>query len=209
MAHSMGSRLLVRAIPILRNRHYITEFAMICPDVDSGLVKHYARRYFNPNGTAKVRLYMSRRDKALALSQIVHGGYTRLGECADSLSGMLNQVMGSKTESEDSAKKEAAADDAAFKETMKMAKHRLQTIDFTEIDRGFIGHNVPAKLICNMSFTEAPGNDLNLVQEESGQRSKLSNTFSKITHLKDSAPHITESCLRVVKTGQQTSKPKR
>ncbi|MBX9949115.1 MAG: alpha/beta hydrolase [Candidatus Obscuribacterales bacterium] len=208
MAHSMGSRLLVRAIPILRDRHYISEFAMICPDVDSGLVKHYARRYFNPSGTAKVRLYMSRRDKALALSQIVHGGYTRLGECADSLSGILNQVMGNRPENGNEDKNEAAADDAAFRETMKLAKHRLQTIDFTEIDRGFIGHNVPAKLICSMSFSETPGSKLELIQEESGQRSKLSNTFSKITHLKDTAPHITESCLRVVRTDQQKQTPK-
>lgn len=208
MAHSMGSRLLVRAIPVLRDRHYVTEFAMICPDVDSGLVKHYARRYFNPKGTAKIRLYMSRRDKALALSQIVHGGYTRLGECADSLSGMLSQVMGNRPENDSDEKKEAEADDAAFKETMKQAKHRLQTIDFTDIDTGFIGHKVPAKLICNMSFSEKPGADLDLIQEESGQRSGLSNTFAKITHLKDTAPHITETCLRVVKVGQKKSSRK-
>ena len=208
MAHSMGSRLLVRAIPILHGRQFVTEFALICPDVDSGLVKHYARRYFNPKGTAKVRLYMSRRDKALALSQFMHGGYTRLGECADSLSGILNQVM--KNEPAETAadeKREAAEDDAAFKQNMKLAQHRLQTIDFTAIDRGFIGHNVPAKLICNMSFTEKPGENLDLVLEESGQRSKLSNTFAKITHLKDTAPSITESCLRVVKLKQQKDAP--
>ncbi len=203
MAHSMGSRLLVRAIPLLRERQYISEFAMICPDVDSGLVKHYARRYFNPKGTVKIRLYMSRRDKALALSQIVHGGYTRLGECADSLSGIVGQVMGNRPANNEEERKEIAADDAGFAEAMKAGKHRLQTIDFTAIDRGFIGHNVPAKLICNMSFSEKPGDDLKLVQEESGQRSKLSNTFSRMTHLKDTAPHITESCLRVVKLDQQ------
>ena len=200
MAHSMGSRLLVRAIPFLRDRHYVSEFTLICPDVDSGLVKHYARRYFNPNGTAKIRLYMSRHDKALALSQIMHGGYTRLGECADSLSGMLNQVMGNRAlQSPAEENLEKAKDDAAVKEIMHAAKHRMQTIDFTDIDRGFIGHNVPAKLICSMSFSGKPGNNLDLVQEDSGQRSKLSNTFLKMAHLKDTAPHITETCLRVVK----------
>ncbi len=208
MAHSMGSRLLVRAIPILRDRHYIAEFAMICPDVDSGLVKHYARRYFNPQGKAKIRLYMSRRDKALVFSQMLHGGYTRLGECADSMSGMLSQVMGNRPILPGSEeRKEAAADDAAFKESMKLAKHRLQTIDFTEIDRGFIGHKVPAKLICNMSFTEKPGQYLELVQEDSGQRSGLSNAFTKLSHLNDRSPHITESCLRVVKLKTQKKSP--
>ncbi|MBS1957791.1 MAG: alpha/beta hydrolase [Cyanobacteria bacterium SZAS-4] len=206
MAHSMGNRLLVRAIPLLPAQHFVAEFVMICPDVDSGLVKHYARRYFNPKGTAKIRLYMSRRDKALALSQIIHGGYTRLGECADSLSGVVSQVMGSKGgDSSSEEKKEAAADDAAFKQNMELAKHRLQTIDFTAIDRGLIGHNVPAKLICNMSFRGKPGDDLDLIMEDSGQRSKLSNTFSKITHLKDTAPAITESCLRVVRLGKNAA----
>lgn len=204
MAHSMGSRLLVRAIPFLRMKPYIVEFALICPDVDSGLVKHYARRYFNPNGTAKIRLYMSRRDKALALSQIMHGGYTRLGECADSLGGMLGQVMGNKPVSGESDEKKA--DDAAFKESMKLAKHRMQTIDFTQIDRGFIGHNVPAKLICSMSFSEKPGEGLELEPEASGQRSGLSNAFAKLTHLKDSSPHLIETCLRVIKL-KQTNKP--
>lgn len=208
MAHSMGSRLLVRAIPFLRSKPYIAEFALICPDVDSGLVKHYARRYFNPKGTAKIRLYMSRHDKALAFSQFLHGGYTRLGECADSLSGMLNQVVGNKPVSgENEAKKEAKDDDEAFKANMKLAQHRMQTIDFTEIDRGFIGHNVPAKLICNMSFSEKPGENLDLELEASGQRSGLSNTFAKITHLKDTSPHLIESCLRVVKLKQQKTLP--
>jgi len=58
-----------------------------------------------------------------------------------------------------------------------------------------------------MSFTEKPGENLDLVLEESGQRSKLSNTFAKITHLKDTAPSITESCLRVVKLKQQKDAP--
>lgn len=208
MAHSMGSRLLVRAIPYLREKPYIAEFALICPDVDAGLVKHYARRYFSPKGTAKVRLYMSRKDKALALSQIVHGGYTRLGECADSMSGMLNQVMGNKPVPGENAEKiEAREDDDAFKEAIKSAQHRLQTIDFTQIDSGFIGHKIPAKLVCSMSFNEKPGAGLELEQEESGKRSRLSNTFAKLTHLKDNSPHLTETCLRVVKLKAPTAPP--
>ncbi|MCC7527205.1 MAG: alpha/beta hydrolase [Candidatus Melainabacteria bacterium] len=208
MAHSMGSRLLVRAIPFLRNKPYIAEFALICPDVDSGLVKHYARRYFNPKATTKIRLYMSRHDKALAFSQFLHGGYTRLGECADSLSGMLNQVVGNKPVFGDNdEKKEARDDDDAFKANMKLAKHRMQTIDFTAIDRGLIGHNVPAKLIVNMSFNGRPGQGLELEQEESGKRSGLSNTFARITHLKDNSPHLTETCLRVVKMKQEMMAP--
>jgi hypothetical protein len=208
MAHSMGSRLLVRGIPFLREKPYIAEFALICPDVDAGLVKHYARRYFNPNGTAKVRLYMSRRDKALALSQIVHGGYTRLGECADSMSGMLGQVMGNKPAPGENAEKiEARKDDAAFKESIKLAQHRLQTIDFTQIDRGFIGHKIPARLVCSMSFNGKPGQGLELEQEESGKRSGLSNTFARITHLKDNSPHLTETCLRVVRMKQEMKAP--
>ena len=76
----------------------------------------------------------------------------------------------------------------------------MQTIDFTDIDTGPIGHHIPAKLICSMSFTNEPGSGLELVPEESGQRNKISNMFTKLSKLKSTdelAP--TGDVLRVVK----------
>ena len=92
-AHSMGTRLAVRATPLLREKLYLVEAALICPDVDDGLVQHYIRRYLSAKGTVTLRVYMSRHDKALAFSQLVHGGYTRLGEQADALSGWITKTL--------------------------------------------------------------------------------------------------------------------
>ena len=70
MAHSMGTRLIVRACPLLREKSWLVEGDLICPDIDNGLVKHYAKRYLSANGTTTIRVYMSQHDKALAISQI-------------------------------------------------------------------------------------------------------------------------------------------
>lgn len=196
-AHSMGSRLLVRASPFLKERPFLKEMSLVCPDVDDGLVKHYARRYLSVNGTTLIRLYMSQRDKALALSQLVHGGYCRLGECADALSTFVNQTVAFATGQD--GKGLAAADDKAFKERVELTKHRMQTIDFTNLDKGLIGHNVPAELVCNMALTGVPGDGLELISQKSGERSKASRLFSNFTRLRQSSPVIGGTCLRVVK----------
>ncbi len=202
MAHSMGTRLLVRATPLLREKKHIVETALICPDVDDGLVKHYARRYLSVKGTTVIRLYMSQRDKALVLSQFVHGGYTRLGEQADAIGGWVTKTLSG--QNNDAEKQAAKVEDAEFAERLAKTKKRMQTIDFTDIDTGPIGHHIPAKLICSMSFTNQPGSGLELVPEESGQRNKISNMFTKLSKLKSTdelAP--TGDVLRVVKKDAQ------
>ena len=181
-AHSMGTRLVVRAAPLLQKKSFLIETALICPDVDDGLVKHYARRYLSANGTTEIRLYMSRHDRALALSQLLHGGYTRFGEQADSLGTWVANVMSVKNAPKEAA--DTAAQDAEFSERLAKTKGRMQTIDFSAIDTGMVGHTIPEKLICNMSFHGTPGPGLKFVDEESGQRSKISQMFSKMTKLK-------------------------
>lgn len=199
-AHSMGSRLLVRATPLLREKSFVLEAGLICPDVDDGLVKHYARRYLSVKGTTEIRLYMSRRDKALALSQLIHGGYTRLGEQADALQGWVGKIFTGQPGS--TPAKPARAEEAEFQERLSETKKRMQTIDFTQIDRGLLGHNVPTKLICSMSFTNTPGPGLELVDEKSGLRSRMSNVFTRLAKLEDPSgtSQITGNVLRVVKT---------
>jgi len=197
-AHSMGSRLAVRATPYLREKPHVVEVALVCPDVDQGLVKHYTRRYLSTKGTVKLRLYMSQRDKALALSQVLHGGYTRLGECADSIASMATSAFKLK----DDAKAEAETEeDREFKERIERTKHRMQTIDFTEFDTGMIGHQIPVEVIKSMAFTDAPGPGLELVPQESGQRSRTSRMFTAITKTKQQQHSIVpqENCLRLVK----------
>jgi len=197
-AHSMGTRLLVRATPLLREKPYVIEASLICPDVDDGLVKHYARRYLSVKGTVMIRLYMSRRDKALALSQLLHGGYTRLGEQADAIGGWVTKTLSG--QSNVSEADETKAQEAEFAQRLSATQKRMQTIDFTALDTGTIGHTVPAKLICNMSFTGTPGAGLELVTEKSGQRSKISNMFTDLAKLKTKDTVVPEgACLRVTK----------
>jgi pimeloyl-ACP methyl ester carboxylesterase len=201
-AHSMGTRLAVRATPLLTEKSYLIEAALICPDVDDGLVKHYARRYLSLKGTVEIRLYMSRRDKALAISQLLHGGYTRLGEQADAIGGWVTKTMAGQNSKTDEQTTKAA--DAEFADRLAKTKKRMQTIDFTDLDTGLIGHNVPAKLICSMSFTGAPGAGLELIPEDSGQRSKISNMFTRLAKLRggDDAANdqtIVGTVLRVMK----------
>jgi hypothetical protein len=202
MAHSMGTRLTVRACPFLREKPWLVEADLICPDIDDGLVKHYAKRYLSANGKCVIRVYMSQRDKALAISQILHGGYNRFGECADSISAMASGVFKGNSAADKDAK-----DDAELAEVLEKTKHRMQTIDFTNIDSGPVGHKVPAKLICSMSFTDHPCAGLQLVPEEGGQRSKLSGRISKFTKLRNPQElSIKGTCLRVVKLGKNYEK---
>jgi hypothetical protein len=207
MAHSMGNRLLIRACPLLREQKCFTEFAMICPDIDDGLVQHYARRYLSVNGTAEIRLYMSEKDKALAFSQLLHGGYTRFGECADAIGGMVSQVIGQKQ----NGSKGPSDADKEFAARLKKTAARMETIDFTNIDLGWMGHSIPAKVICSMSYTDTPGPGYALVKQESGQRGKTSNLFAKMTHTivptsPDQEIMHAGNCLRVVKVNAPSNK---
>ncbi len=164
-AHSMGTRLLVRASPLLREKSYVLEATLVCPDIDGGLVQHYATRYLSAKGTATIRVYMSRDDKCLAISQLLHGGYCRFGECAESLSGFAMQALGVKDNGGADQDKDASE---KFAEVLKATEKRMQTIDFTAIDSGILGHKIPAALICSMSFTNQPCPGLKLVPEDSG-----------------------------------------
>jgi len=202
-AHSMGNRLVIRATPLLREHSCFTEFGLICPDIDDGLVKHYARRYLSVKGTAEIRLYMSQKDKALAFSQLMHGGYLRLGEAADSISSFVSQTVAAATgQSTSSNTGTESAADAEYRERLAKTKARMQTIDFTNIDLGWMGHSIPDKLICSMSFTDKPPDGLALVPEASGGRGKASNRFTKWTHMRDhnAEPVPAGTVLKVVRT---------
>ncbi len=203
-AHSMGTRLIVRACPLLKEKSWLAEGTLICPDIDDGLVKHYASRYLSVNGTATIRIYVSQHDKALAISQIIHGGYCRFGECADSLSGWALGTLlpnGEKSTTENSEESKKLAD------ILEKTKHRMQTIDFTNLDYGILGHKVPAKLVCSMSFTNGPCEGVKLIPEESGQRSGLSQKLSRLTKLGDKQElSVKGTCLRAVKDDVPISK---
>jgi len=201
-AHSMGSRLVVRGAPFLREKPFVKECALVCPDIDEGLVRHYAHRYLSTKATVILRLYMSQHDKALAFSQIIHGGYNRLGECADSLASLGKQAL-SVIPGAQAA--EAATTDDSQKEIDDVAaklKKRLQTIDFTVLDHGMIGHKIPVGLIHSMAYTETPGPGLEFLTQGSGERSRTSRMISRMTHTKLTGDGWVgdDNCLRVAET---------
>ncbi len=212
MAHSMGTRLIVRASPLLRERSWLTEGTLICPDIDDGLVKHYASRYLSANGSTTIRIYVSQHDKALAISQIIHGGYCRFGECADSLSSfaigaLVPNADTNKTQADAEASAEQKEEDRKLADILERTKHRMQTIDFTNLDFGILGHKIPAKLVCSMSFTNNPCAGVKLIPEESGQRSKLSQRLSRMTKLGGTEVlSVKGTCLRAVKDDAPISK---
>jgi hypothetical protein len=142
VAHSMGSRLLMRALPLVHKHNTFSEVVFVCPDVDDGVVKHYLLPCLTTKAKTTMRLYMSHKDEMLKISQLVHGGYKRLGE----QTGFAIEPSPYKKQKVDSAA--LAFDPEAVK--------RFQTIDFTDMDTGTLGHKIPVSLITNMSLAGRP-----------------------------------------------------
>jgi esterase/lipase superfamily enzyme len=161
-AHSMGARLALRATPNLKQSNAVDEMAMICPDVDAGLVKHYASRYFERRGSTILRLYESSADKMLRLSKLVHGGYARFGEDYEPIDLLIPRAAvakaivaadGGATASTDPASPATAGSVTKFPRLPLPPPlyRRMQTIDFSAIDMGTLGHRIPVELICSLS----------------------------------------------------------
>jgi esterase/lipase superfamily enzyme len=153
-AHSMGGRLVLRATPVIKKNHSLREVSVVCPDVDDGLVKHYAAKYFDGNGDMLVRLYISKRDFMLRLSQFVHGGYSQLGEDHQPLDSLLPKTANKFVPT--------AAADAAEIPCAEELRRKLLTIDFTAVDIGTLGHRIPVELLTGLSQTGTPPAPLKL-----------------------------------------------
>jgi hypothetical protein len=151
VAHSMGSRLLLRASPLIKSKNVFSEVTFVCPDVDDGVVKHYVRRCLDKDSKAMVRLYMSHKDEMLKLSQLVHGGYARMGE-DDRIVEALSPY-----------KRDNQCIEGVL--SAEALKH-FQTIDFTTMDVGTLGHKIPVHLITSMSLSGAPPCDVEIEKKE-------------------------------------------
>ncbi len=81
VSHSMGNRLVIRALPVMYGKGLVTDWELVSPDIDSDTCRHYVMDY--PNVQGKIRIYVSNRDKMLPLAQMLSGGYYRLGEAAN------------------------------------------------------------------------------------------------------------------------------
>jgi len=174
VSHSMGIRMVVRALPLLASTHLIGDLELISPDIDEETFKHYVADYMH-NTDGRLRLYTSYKDKLLPLSQMVHGGYYRLGEGADSMFGhsfLLKSRAANYHESNVLGSPEPAGPPSNSEALV------TEDVDFTAVDHGFRGHSIPYELVSNMVRHDKPGPGLNLVASRSSHGNQLARLFS-------------------------------
>lgn len=81
VSHSMGNRLVVRALPVVYGKGLVKDWEIVSPDMDADTCRHYILGLTQLN--SRLRLYVSNKDKMLPLAQLLSGGYYRLGEAAN------------------------------------------------------------------------------------------------------------------------------
>lgn len=84
IAHSMGSRALVRSLAEMANMGGggsgtgpVCQVILLAPDMEKSLFEQYLQRALPL--VKHVTIYVSAKDRVLSLSQILHGGHSRLG----------------------------------------------------------------------------------------------------------------------------------
>jgi esterase/lipase superfamily enzyme len=80
VAHSMGSRVLVRSLADIANTglsHPIGHVILLAPDMAKSLFDQYLERALPL--VQDLTIYVSAKDRVLSLSRIVHGGHERVG----------------------------------------------------------------------------------------------------------------------------------
>ena len=161
IAHSMGNRLVVRALPILSGTHIASSCELISPDIDTDTFRHYV---MNSKGSsdAKIRLYVSNRDKMLPLSQLLAGGYYRLGEPAE-----VSRIS---------------------ERQLKIARYMsFERIDFTTMDTGFYGHKLPSELVGSMVNSDGPPSGFKLVPQNSVKANRFARFANRAEKFKATA----------------------
>lgn len=148
VSHSMGNRLVMWALNAraeLSDARQVAvpkyaDIVMTSPDIDSGTFKNYSENVCRNANRSWVLL--SRRDKALMASKFVHGR-NRLGA--------------------------ATEDNVDVDWRQPPVVNGLKTIEFTSLDKGFVGHSVRADLIFRLvksGVTDVDGEPIKLVEEK-------------------------------------------
>jgi esterase/lipase superfamily enzyme len=172
ISHSMGNRLVIRAIPVVFGTGLVKQCELISPDMDADTTRHYAMGF--SEGAAKIRLYVSNKDKMLPIAQMLAGGYYRLGEAANPVSIP-----------------------EGWKATMN--PNLIERIDFTAIDKGFRGHSIPSDLVANIVRNNTAGPGLKLVPETEVRANRLVRFADKSEKLSPENSGLPEQyCKRVL-----------
>jgi len=212
VSHSMGNRLVIRAAVHLERTQLVKDVELVSPDIDAETFKHYVMGMENQG--AVLRLYTSTKDKMLPLSQMMYGGYYRLGEGVGEVFGGL----GKKKDDDKSDKKEdpridsKSDDDIAVSSGNHLPHHKrglVERIDFTAIDEGLRGHSIPFDTLANMVKNDEPGKGLALVSSKPGKGSGLARFMSWSHHLgKFNDDNDTDLCKRIVRV-EETKEEKK
>lgn len=135
VTHSMGGRLVARALPVLDETRLISDYELVSPDIDADTFTHYL--YGHREERKKIRIYVSNKDKLLPLVQLLSGGYFRLGEGAN----------------------------PTFPSPRTPQALSFERVDFTAVDPGLEGHGIPFDLIASMQKTGKPPEGMAMVPE--------------------------------------------
>jgi hypothetical protein len=151
-----------------------------------------------------VRILFSHKDHALPLSEFLFGGYTRLGQAADTLLTTVVTPLSIPGKLSD-AFSSAGTEDATKTDVSELPKWLMsfEWIDFTILDHGVVGHTVPYELIANLWSTNLPGTGLKLVHSDNGSPNRLASVFFRMFGEKDHISSKIDSSERVVRTNEE------
>ncbi len=207
VSHSMGNRLVIRAAVHLERTQLVKDVELVSPDIDAETFKHYVMGMENQG--AVLRLYTSTKDKMLPLSQMMYGGYYRLGEGVGEVFGGLGKKKDDdKSDKNDDPRIDSKSDDdIAVSSGNHLPHHKrglVERIDFTAIDEGLRGHSIPFDTLANMVKNDEPGKGLALVASKPGKGSGLARFMSWSHHLgKFNDDNDTDLCKRIVRVEEK------
>lgn len=154
VAHSMGARAIVRSLAELSQRPeagrsgiLADHVILLAPDIGKGLFEQYAERFMPRIG--HMTIYVSARDRALAISSFLHGGRHRLGLFGSTVIAAL-ELTGLKVDDHRYLVQSAALKENAAKIDMidvsagfaNQFGHTYNDPDFIQDARALIGGNV-------------------------------------------------------------------
>jgi hypothetical protein len=168
VAHSMGNRLFVRSAPVLGSQRLFEQVFLVDPDLDTETFLHYVARYAQSKDGSisnKMHILFSHKDNALPLAQMLFGGYTRLGQGADTIAESMlrpRQMMPAVVRGARTAltRKKSLTSESSGDFAQNLFRKELDWIDFTALDHGIIGHSIPYKLIASVARNDSAGDGL-------------------------------------------------
>lgn len=184
VAHSMGNRLFVRAVPVFSGKGIFKDIYMVNPDFDAQTFIHYLSRFMPSAGIVSgvhAQLLISRKDNALSAAEALFGGYTRLGQGVDStLSAITSpQLFKNIWSHPNSAQNKSTHQQNADPAIVASIQKAFRIFDVTALDHGAIGHKVPHEFIAWMHNRDQapPGFEIKMEKSKGGNR--LTRYFSR------------------------------